>query len=144
MKKRVLTLLTMALIVLMALTGCSKGPKLQTDLGSFTVIHASLMDTYHTMNAKSGEKLLVVRMEADDDFDETRFKSYFSAEDGSSSAKVQLDGVEYACVAVAYQGKASDKDVEYVLVFQVPSSTAATSFQLQAPSQAAITVEIAQ
>lgn len=142
MKKRALTLLTMALIVLMALTGCSKGPKLQTDLGSFTVIHASLMDTYDTMNARSGEKLLVVRMQADAAFDETRFKSYFSAEDGSSAAKVQLDGAEYACVAVAYQGKASDKDVEYVLVFQVPAATAATSFQLQAPSQAAITVEI--
>ena len=106
MNKRILILSALALTLLMVLCGCSGGTNFPTDLGTFKVIHATTMDTYSTMNAQTGQTLLVVRMTMDLGFDETRFKNYFAAEDESSVAKATIGGGEYNCTAVAYQGLA--------------------------------------
>ncbi|MBQ9988541.1 MAG: hypothetical protein IJP30_02265 [Clostridia bacterium] len=143
MTKRSILCLVMAIFMVFTLVGCSKGVQIATDLGGFHVIHASFMDSYDTMNASSGNTLLVVRMTADTEFDETRFKSHFAAEDGSSAIKAAVGGTEYACKAVAYQGKANSEKIEYVLVFEVASAaTTYTSFALTPPNQPPVTIEV--
>ena len=143
MKKKFLLTIMCLLSAMLVLTGCSKGVAFHTDLGEFHIVQTLLMNPYHTMQAKEGETLLVVRMKADGEFDESRFKSYFSAEDGSSVAVANINGVDYNCVAVAVQGKASSESVEHVLVFQVPADTAVgTSITITAPNQQPVTVKI--
>jgi len=144
MKKRLLIFSVLLLAAAMVLVGCKGGTNLDTDLGTFKVIHASTMDTYSTLNAANGETLLVLRMTMEDGFDETRFKSYFAAEDGSSLAKVNVNGSDYNCIAVAYQGLPNEKTVEYVLVFSVPKSAVQNvgSFQLTAPNKPPVAVKM--
>ncbi len=144
MNKRILILSALALTLLMVLCGCSGGTNFPTDLGTFKVIHATTMDTYSTMNAQTGQTLLVVRMTMDLGFDETRFKNYFAAEDESSVAKATIGGGEYNCTAVAYQGLASEDKVEYVLVFAVAKSATEdmTEFQLAAPNQQPVSIKL--
>ena len=146
MKRRLLILTAVVLVAAMALTGCKAGTKLETDLGTFQVIYASTMDTYSTLNAATGETLLVLRMTMDDGFDETRFKSYFAAEDGSSVAKVNINGGEYSCKSVAYQGVPGKNNVEYVLIFSLPKSAVQNlaSFQLTVPNKGAVTIKISK
>jgi basic membrane lipoprotein Med (substrate-binding protein (PBP1-ABC) superfamily) len=146
MKKRFLILTAVALAAVMAIVGCSSGVNLDTDLGTFKVIHASTMDTYSTLNAASGETLLVVRMTVVGSFDETRFKSHFAAEDKSSVAKVKFGAGEYNCIAVAYQGLPDKDKVEYVLVFSVPKTSAASveTFSLAAPNKAPVSIKLAK
>ncbi len=146
MRKRLLVLTALVLVAAIALAGCKAGVSLETDLGTFRVIHATTMDTYSTLNAATGETLLILRMTMDDGFDETRFKSYFAAADGSSAAKVNINGGEYTCKAVAYQGVAGKTTVEYVLIFSVPKSAVAnlTSFKLTAPNRQPVTVSMSK
>lgn len=145
MKKKFLLTIMCLLSAMLVLSGCSKGVAFQTDLGGFHIIRTQLMNPYDTMQAKEGETLLVVRMTADGEFDESRFKSYFSAEDGSSVAVANVNGVDYNCVAVAVQGKASSNSVEHVLVFQVPADTAAgITITITAPNQQPVSVKIDQ
>ena len=146
MNKRILILSTLALAMLMVICGCSGGTSFSTDLGTFKVIHATTMGTYSTMNAQSGETLLIVRMTMKQGFDETRFKSYFAAADESSVAKVAIAGSEFNCTAVAYQGLPDEDEVEYVLVFPVAASAAqnATEFQLTAPNHEPVTIKLSE
>ena len=72
-------------------TACDIDGSLATVCLLYTsIVQTLLMNPYHTMQAKEGETLLVVRMKADGEFDESRFKSYFSAEDGSSVAVANI------------------------------------------------------
>lgn len=143
MKKKFLLTVMCLVSAMLLLTGCSKGVAFHTDLGEFHIVQTLLMNPYGTMQAKEGETLLVVRMKADAGFDESRFKSYFSAEDGSSVTVANVNGVDYNCVAVATQGKASSNSVEHTLVFQVPADTAAgTSITITAPNQQPVSVKI--
>ncbi len=146
MNKRILILSALVLSLLMFFCGCSSGTSFATDLGTFKVIHASSMDTYGTMNAQSGETLLIVRMTMKQGFDESRFKSHFAASDESSVAKATFGSNEYNCTAVAYQGLADEDEVEYVLVFPVAKSAVenAAEFQLTAPNHEPVTIKLAK
>ncbi len=135
MKKRFYAVVSLLLCTLFVITGCSSKATLSTDIGTFSVARVSMLDSYDTLKADSGQKICVVAMRAKDAIDETRYKSYFCADDGSSVATATIAGAEYPCVAVAYQGAPRSPTVEYVLVFKVADSAAgATEMTLTVPN----------
>ncbi len=134
MKKRMI-LAVLAILALGILSGCTAKAQLPTEIGSFAVVDVSMVDTYDTLQADSGQKLCIIAMKPNDAIQEDKYKSYFCSDDGSSVAKITIQGTEYNCMAVAVQGKPSDKSVEFTLVFEVPASAEeAGSLSLTAPN----------
>ena len=137
MKKRLCALL-LSVLCIAALAGCGSGAKLSTDIGEFEVLGVKFYDNYgDSLSAKSGEKLMVVVLKAGEDFDETKFKSYFCP-DGDTAVKAiaRVNGSDYPCEAVAAQGTNSSSKVQHTLVFSVPTSAEdAKGIELQAPNQ---------
>lgn len=135
MKKRMIQLMALALVALGVVSGCSAKAQLPTEIGSFAVVDVSMVDTYDTLQAESGQKLCIIAMKPNDAIQEDKYKSYFCSDDGSSVAKITISGTEYNCMAVAVQGMPNDKSVEYTLVFEVPeSASTAGSLSLTAPN----------
>ena len=121
MKKRMIQLIALALVALGVVSGCSAKAQLPTEIGSFAVVDVSMVDTYDTLQAESGQKLCIIAMKPNDAIQEDKYKSYFCS--------------EYNCMAVAVQGMPNDKSVEYTLVFEVPeSASTAGSLSLTAPN----------
>ena len=127
MKKRMIQLMALALVALGVVSGCSAKAQLPTEIGSFAVVDVSMVDTYDTLQAESGQKLCIIAMKPNDAIQEDKYKSYFCSDDGSSVARITI--------AVAVQGMPNDKSVEYTLVFEVPeSASTAGSLSLTAPN----------
>lgn len=142
MKKRILQILSIAVLAIVALSGCGAKAQLPTEIGSFAVVDVSFVDTYDTLQANSGQKLCIIAMKPNDAIQEDKYKSYFCSDDGSSVAKVTVAGTEYNCMAVAVQGKPNDKSVEFTLVFAVAESAEATgSLTLTAPNLAPVEIK---
>ncbi len=56
MKKRMIQLMALALVALGVVSGCSAKAQLPTEIGSFAVVDVSMVDTYDTLQAESGQK----------------------------------------------------------------------------------------
>ena len=103
MKKRMIQLMALALVALGVVSGCSAKAQLPTEIGSFAVVDVSMVDTYDTLQAESGQKLCIIAMKPNDAIQEDKYKSYFCSDDGSSVARITIAGTEYNCMAVAVQ-----------------------------------------
>lgn len=126
MQKRVIPI---ALAVMILLAGCGGvDAVLTTDLTTFDVVGLEYYSEYNSIYggdlvATEDNRMLVVTMTAQSEFDETSFKSYFCADNGSSVARLFVDQTEvYDCIAVGYQEGSDENTILYVLVFDVPST----------------------
>jgi hypothetical protein len=133
----------MALAMMLVFAGCGGGnTEITTDIGVFKAKKISFYNEYGGLKADSGKRLMVIAMEADEDFDETKFKTYFCSDDGNSVAAVSADGGSYPCVAVGVQGSEGGKDVQYALVFQVPEDAEkAKLITITAPNQGEVAIK---
>ncbi|MDL2225661.1 hypothetical protein LJC20_05645 [Eubacteriales bacterium OttesenSCG-928-M02] len=122
------------LLLLLVLVGCTKSVAIDTDLGAFTLARIKFVDSYAELSAEDGEYLLVVALNSDG-FDETKFKAYFCAEDGSSVARIKVAGEERDCIAVGVQGNSGSERVEYTLIFPVKTNNEKASMELKAPNK---------
>lgn len=142
MRKRLIQTILIAALGAFVLAGCGAKAQLPTEIGSFAVVDVSMVASYDTLQADSGQKLCIVAMKPNDAIQEDKYKSYFCSDDGTSVAKVTIAGAEYSCMAVAVQGKPNDKSVEYTLVFEVPESAAsAGSLTLTAPNLSPVEIK---
>lgn len=123
MLKRAFFLLSTA-IAMLVLAGCGGvDAQIATELTTFDVVSINYYTEYGPMTTGEGNRLMVVAMTAQGEFEEPKFKSYFCADDGSSVARLHVDDADiYDCIAVAYQGEKDSDSLEYVLVFEVPES----------------------
>lgn len=142
MQKKVIPF-ALAAMAMLLLAGCGGVEAvINTDLTTFDVVGMDYYEEYSSVYGGSlvaeGEenRILVVTMTAQTEFDETSFKSYFCADNGSSVARVYVDELDsYDCIAVAYQEGSTEDEIYYALAFQVPAAVQkAKLITLEAPN----------